>query len=215
MKRCNNCGWYNKDTAVRCEKCDEDSFEPVVEVEEEVPVSEPTPEPTPAPAPAPDPEPEPEPVIEPVHEEIPVKNVMQETVAFGVSAPVHKPVRQSLAATVMDASAVMGTPSETKCPKCCYPVIGYVEYCPNCGATIKAGNESAAAPETVAKTVAEPRDSKPGLKATVRDIPEELVCEEDPDTYRLVPVDALGEAPVVLKLGDVVVLGGKKYRFQK
>ena len=207
MKRCNNCGWYNKDTAVCCEKCDEDSFEPIVEVEDEAPVSEPTPTQSLAP--------DSEPVIESVHEEIPVKNVMQETLAFGASAPAHKPVRQSLAATVMDTSAVMGTPSETKCPKCCYPVIGYVEYCPNCGATIKAGNESTAASETVAKTVAEPRDSKPGLKATVRDIPEELVSEEDTDIYRLVPFDALGEAPVVLKLGDVVVLGGRKYRFQK
>lgn len=192
---------------MHCEKCDEDSFEPIVEVEDETPVSEPTP------VPASDPEPESE--LEPVHEEIPVKNIMQETVAFGVSVPAHNSVRQSLAATVMDTSAVMGTPSETKCPKCCYPVIGYVEYCPNCGATIKAGNESVAASKTVAKTVVELRDSNPGLKATVRDIPEELVCEEDPDTYRLFPVDAQGEAPVVLKLGDVVVLGGRKYRFQK
>lgn len=31
MKRCNNCGWFNLDSAVQCEKCEEESFEPVVE----------------------------------------------------------------------------------------------------------------------------------------------------------------------------------------
>ena len=63
MKRCNNCGWFNLDSSVECEKCGEDSFEPVIEP---APVSEPEPvvEPQPEPVVEPEPQPEPEPIVE-------------------------------------------------------------------------------------------------------------------------------------------------------
>ena len=35
MKRCNNCGWFNLDSVTHCEKCDEESFEIVVETPQE------------------------------------------------------------------------------------------------------------------------------------------------------------------------------------
>ena len=31
MKRCNNCGWFNLDSATQCEKCEEESFDIIEE----------------------------------------------------------------------------------------------------------------------------------------------------------------------------------------
>lgn len=197
MKRCNNCGWFNLDSAVQCEKCEEESFEPVVEdcvsaAEQVVEMEEP---------------------VELVTEK---KNPMQETVAFGgssVSEP--KPSRKFLAATVMDATAVLQQETESQCPKCRYPIIGYVEYCPNCGATVKNGAASAPQVTKMETCVDEPVS---GLKATVRDIPENLIIggsQKSCDTYRLVPVGGIGEAVIELQLGCVVVIGGRCYKFQK
>ena len=210
MKRCNNCGWFNLDSATHCEKCDEESFEIV------------------------EPEPEPEQLPEPAS--APVKSGMMATVAFGVSTPDERP-RKSLAATVMDASAVMDAESVSQCPKCNYPISGYVEYCPNCGVTIRRAQmpeapemQVAPAPEvkiSLASTVMinEPVSAKShvaavtvcesDLKATVRDIPSDLVQDDDTDVFWLVPMSAIGEAPVELKLGSVVYIGGKGYTFRK
>lgn len=208
MKRCNNCGWYNHDSATCCEKCEEESFEPVVE---DVVFTELVTEPSSVAVQ----EPESEAVA--VHEVKSAKNQMMETVAFG---PVHvvpnQQVRKNLAATVMDATAVLRTENETHCPKCRYPIIGFVEYCPNCGATIRSNTEVGAPVSKVTKIescddVAKPLD----LKATVRDIPEELVIKEDPGLFRLVPIDDLGEASYEMHLGDVIVLGGRRYKFEK
>ena len=117
MKRCNNCGWFNLDSSVECEKCGEDSFEPVIEP---APVSEPEPvvEPQPEPVVEPEPQPEPEPIVEP------------EPVA--VEEPVAQPDRKVLTATIMDVSALFtdDEPQEVNCPKCGYPVVGNVEFCP-------------------------------------------------------------------------------------
>ena len=204
MKRCNNCGWFNLDSAVQCEKCEEESFEPVVE--DRVSVTEPVAECA---------------VTMPEAKDVPVehmsekKNPMLETVAFG--GPVvseSKPSRKFLAATVMDATAVLDQEKESQCPKCRYPIIGYVEYCPNCGATVKSGTP---APQ-VTKMETCTDDLPSGLKATVRDIPESMIGDDtqgSDETYRLVPVDALGEAVITLQPGCVVVIGGRRYRFQK
>lgn len=216
MKRCNNCGWYNHDSATCCEKCEEESFEPVVE---ETPVAEPEPVKKPEPVIEPEPVrmPEPEPEAVAVPEEKPAKNPMMETVAFGsAQAAPRQQVRKNLAATVMDATAVLRAENENHCPKCRYPIIGFVEYCPNCGATIK-NNAEAGAPPVSKVTKIESCDdvAKPlDLKATVRDIPEELV-KEDPDMFRLTPVDEPGEASYEMHLGDVIVLGGRRYKFEK
>ena len=56
--------------------------------------------------------------------------------------------------------------------------------------------------------------SSSSLKATVRDIPENMVAEDD-DLFRLVPVDALGEATYEMRVGDILVIGGRRYKFQK
>lgn len=296
MKRCNNCGWFNLDSATQCEKCEEESFDIIEEspAEESAPVVE---------------EPEPvveEPAVEVAAPEEPVAAVVEEpkeesrpkpmmaTIAVGakgVSLPNmgSKAEKKNLAATVMDARAALQLDSEEEsCPKCCYPISGDMEYCPNCGATIRTkkvadpqpvckdtvaeeqsepakvvnatvalgaeepaiaasedkaskfakatvalGGELPAEPEqpkasedkaakfakaTVAiggAQVAAPKPSNKNLKATVREISTLVVDDSDENTFRLEPVDALGEAPIVLKLDDVVEIQGKRYKFVK
>lgn len=268
MKRCNNCGWFNLDSSVECEKCGEDSFEPVIEP---APVSEPEPvvEPQPEPVVEPEPQPEPEPIVEP------------EPVA--VEEPVAQPDRKVLTATIMDVSALFtdDEPQEMNCPKCGYPVVGNVEFCPNCGTTVNKGQSTTPAvpePEPVPEPIPEPEpivepepapavepvaepeqepevepESKPApssgfdpkktvaidpmftgvpkktvpdsprnLKATVRDIPEELLSDVPAKTVKiyervgeLVPVDGVDNERIELREGDEVVIAGRRYIFQK
>lgn len=290
MKRCNNCGWFNLDSATQCEKCEEESFDIieespaeesalVVEEHKEEPVVE-------------------EPTVEVAVPEEPKEESrpepMMATIAVGakgVSLPDmgSKAKKKNLAATVMDARAELQLDSEeSSCPKCCYPISGDMEYCPNCGATIRTkkvadsqpigkdtvaeeqrepammanatvamgveesalpasedkaakfakatvalGGELPAEPEqpkasedkaakfakaTVAiggAQVAAPKPSNKNLKATVREISTLVVDDSDENTFRLEPVDALGEAPIVLKLDDIVEIQGKRYKFVK
>ncbi|MBO5419876.1 MAG: hypothetical protein J6A22_07300 [Bacteroidales bacterium] len=222
MKRCNNCGWFNKDSALRCEKCDEDSFEPVIEEQKTESDNQSAAEPLAEPIPDSIPEDLPETNGDDSSQDNTgsvAKDVIKATVAFGAEEVVSKPVAKALAATVMDASAAVSEQvEETACPKCRYPIVGFVEYCPNCGATINRvkveKKEEPENPKSFAKTIAEHCHTS-SLKATVREIPEELVSNEDPDEYKLEPVDALGESPIRMKLDDVVVIGGVKYRFRK
>lgn len=290
MKRCNNCGWFNLDSATQCEKCEEESFDIieespaeesalVVEEHKEEPVVE-------------------EPTVEVAVPEEPKEESrpepMMATIAVGakgVSLPDmgSKAKKKNLAATVMDARAELQLDSEeSSCPKCCYPISGDMEYCPNCGTTIRTkkvadsqpigkdtvaeeqrepammanatvamgveesalpasedkaakfakatvalGGELPAEPEqpkasedkaakfakaTVAiggAQVAAPKPSNKNLKATVREISTLVVDDSDENTFRLEPVDALGEAPIVLKLDDIVEIQGKRYKFVK
>lgn len=207
MKRCNNCGWYNLDSAASCEKCEEDSFEPVIEVSPESEV-----------------EPEVEQVPEIItvpeekHEESPKRNPMMETVAFSAEHIVSQMPsdKRKFAATVLDTTTVLKAENDSYCPKCRYPIIGYVAYCPNCGATVKNNPEPGVSPVSkVTKIESSEEVTKPvDLKVTVRDIPEELI-KEDPDIFRIVPLDKLGETPYEIHIGDVIVIGGCRYRLEK
>lgn len=247
MKRCNNCGWFNLDSAVCCEKCEDESLEIVVESpsvtksdDDTKPESE-----TKAPkdlgavndgvvlqsvdsAPNMESNPEQEPVS--------VKNDFKATVVFGANTPMsgnvkdHSNVseRRGLAATIMDASVLTESKS---CPKCRYPLSGYVEYCPNCGATIsnhkatiksdvcQFDDNNAVSRVTVPiedEKVKQPAKPVPSvnLKATVRDIPESLVSDPS-KCYKLVSEDGVGEAEIELILDEIVVIAGRKYKFQK
>ena len=217
MKRCNNCGWFNPDSATICEKCEESSFDVDEALVESV-------------APVPEDVSVPEPVVEP-H----LKNPMAATVVFAVpEAPVQ-------AASVVDDQA--------SCPKCCYPVSGDVDFCPNCGATIRkpvpVGTQIESSfgmktvmcspreelkdtvaeevkPFSAAQTVPLGVGAVPGvqsgscdLKATVADVNNFCSVDDEADCSRLVPVDVLGEPDILLRPGEVVVILGKKYRFEK
>ena len=149
---------------------------------------------------------------------------------------------KKMAATVMDASIVVMGDEALSCPKCRYPLSGHQEYCPNCGATIRrsedmkktrmvdmveigAGSDVSVPRNTLAidedrpfvspssATTSAPV-SNSGLKVTVRDIPDELVSD-NANSYRLVPVDAAGEAIIELNLNEIVIIAGKRYKFQK
>lgn len=236
MKRCNNCGWFNLDSATRCEKCDEESFE-AAEVYSEITEAELEAAPalkegTKAV----------EPALVMAAESAPASvKPMMATVALGAGKPMMQQ-RKNLAATIMDASALMSDDTPSQCPKCNYPISGYVEYCPNCGATIKHSqvkstipvnlvvNESEEKPvkENLASTVMlnEPMSSETyksavtvketSLKATVRDMPAGMMKDEDlSDVFWLVPVGGLGEAPIELRIGEIVTIAGRRYTFQK
>ena len=226
MKRCNNCGWFNLDSVTHCEKCDEESFELVVEIPEEESKEATEAEPV---------EKQAEPTI--IEEE---SSCLKGTVAFNMPEPEQQAEQPSpapkkaLAATIMDASGVIASASTIQCHKCNYPIAGLVEYCPNCGATIKRSSapvKEVSEVETHPKPVPakelnrtvridaisshKPSAPKSGeLKATVRDIPDELMSD-DKEVSRLVPVGELGEAVIELRDGCEVVIGGHRYRFEK
>ena len=225
MKRCNNCGWFNLDTAVRCEMCDDEGLEHVA-VQPSVNAE---PEKVAEPEPVKESVPQPDPVVSAK------KKSMMATVAFGAEQASVLP-RKAMTATVMDVNAVVGDETVAgQCPKCNYPVTAEVEFCPNCGATVRKPGERKQAPTQApaASGMATVRlgeaDSTPiskktvmlgsgikskFLKATVRDIPEELMTD-DKDIFRLVPVDGAGEAPIEMHLDEIVVISGVSYKFQK
>lgn len=248
MKRCNNCGWFNLDSAVCCEKCEDESLEIVVESPSVIKSDDDT-------------NPESETTTpkdldvvndcvvsqsiesvantesDPKQEPTPIKNDFKATVVFGANTPMlgnvkdHSNVseRRELAATIMDASVLMESKS---CPKCRYPLSGYVEYCPNCGATIsnhkttvKSNVFQSLDGNYVVPSVSVPMEdekvkhhAKPAssvnLKATVRDIPESLISDPS-KCYKLVSEDGVGEVEIELILDEIVVIAGRKYKFQK
>lgn len=284
MKRCNNCGWFNFDTVSQCEKCGEESFEPIVESNEaaseaavveaapqvevkEEPKVEPKVEPEQTAAvsnsfmatvaygtekakPSKVSEPKPKkdlratvvfgsdevlPEVEepkpksnfkstvaigsdmpmPVAEEPKPKNNFKATVAIGSDEPVQPAVTVKEAVDVQQQMAV-----SVKCPKCCYPITGYVEYCPNCGATIKNAPKPVAAEVAVnggsrkvdrnlAKTV---RDFSSCLKDTVAERVDDGPVSE---TYRLVNIDAKNVPAIEVRLGEVFVVNGVRYKLEK
>ena len=304
MKRCNNCGWFNFDAAMQCEKCGEESFEQVAEMAEEAanvapaivetPVVEDTPAPqikeeskveahehaatpnhfasatiafgsnmsTPSAQKSTTPMPEPAkieqkprnnfkatvaigsnmPMPEPAKVEQKPRNNFKATVAIGSNMPMPEPAkveqkpRNNFKATVAIGSdtPILHTPSKveevksepvaaqsaaTQCPKCCYPITGHVEYCPNCGTTIKntpniTVSEHADRGETnsrnnsFAKTVL---DFSSSLKATVAETVDDSINGE---VFHLVQVDA-PNATIELRLGKVVVINGVRYKFDK
>ena len=207
---------------------------------------------------------------EPAPEVKPKNNFANATVAFGSAAApkvevVSKPQNpKAMKATVMDASSVLESMASSEpekpavaeapavpeapvatssCHKCRYPISGNVEYCPNCGATIRNNNPRATVrtqplqgdisatvseqsagfdpmktvalgAEAPAKPQAPAASSSSNLKATVRDVPEELIVDNK-ECYKLVPVDAIGDPIIELTLDTEVVIAGRRYKFQK
>lgn len=226
MKRCNNCGWFNLNSVTRCEKCDEDSFEIVEELAEPKEISSEKKESLV----------ELEEVVKIEESTVtPVNKGLMATIALGVERS-SEFSRKNLGATVMDVTAVLKSEVPSQCPKCNYPISGYVEYCPNCGYTIrtigvstydKSKDVASNAKEPLASTVMlnEPfaRFSQTpaitvkdvALKATVRDIPTEFICEATPVLYSLEPIAGIGESSATLSVGDVVSIEGQRYRIKK
>lgn len=186
MKRCNNCGWYNQDSVISCVKCQDCSFEPVLEAAIESVDS----------------------ASEPVQT---ISKSISDTVTF-VDATMQNAtsMRKKYAATVLDTGAVQMDTKENVCHKCRYPIVGNVDYCPNCGATIK--NNSKKEISTLQKE--DKSVSVLSLKATVRDIPESLI-EKDENVYTLISLDAPDKVSFKMRPGDVISIGGQRYKFQK
>ena len=278
MKRCNNCGWFNLDATMQCEKCGEESFEQVAEIADEATKVAPTAVETPmaenTPAPqikeeskveahehvatpnhfasatiafgsnmsTPSAQKSTTPMPEPAKIEQKPRNNFKATVAIGSDMPMPEPAkveqkpRNNFKATVAIGSdtPILHTPSKveetksepvaaqpvaTQCPKCCYPITGHVEYCPNCGTTIKntpnitvsehaERGEANSRNNSFAKTVL---DFSSSLKATVA---ETVDNSRDDEGFLLVQLDA-PNTTIKLRLGEVVVINGIRYKFEK
>lgn len=196
MKRCNNCGWFNLDSAVQCEKCGEKSFKSAIvegsKVEEQHDVVEDS-------------------ELKEIKEDKPAEN--QEV----------NRSRNSMASTVMvGVGGGLHGDNDFHCPKCRYPIVGDVDYCPNCGTTVRINaeethiNSLGDEPELSVKIQgASVKSFDP--KATVRDFPEELISvhKVNDNVFKLVPVDNTGANSIVLELDQIVVLEGRRYRFCK
>jgi hypothetical protein len=156
------------------------------------------------------------PIPEPAKVEQKPRNNFKATVAIGSDTPIlHTPSK--VEETKSEPAAAQ--PVATQCPKCCYPITGYVEYCPNCGTTIKNApnitvSEHADRGETnsrnnsFAKTVL---DFSSSLKATVVETVDDSRNDE---AFHLVQIDA-PNATIKLRLGEVVMINGIRYKFEK
>lgn len=142
MIRCNNCGWYNPDTATFCEMCEE-SLAGFPKVEMPSPLEEAEEKPI---------LPEEAEAVEevPAVEEKPLEppkkagsSSLSATIRLSDNGkesrkPTEKAVnKKAFAATVRDVSAFMEGNSSSECPKCKYPVFGSATTCPNCGTQLK------------------------------------------------------------------------------
>lgn len=120
--------------------------------------------------------------------------------------------KKVLSATIIDVSSVIDDNTVSQCPKCRYPIAGYVEYCPNCGATIR--NTLASSPVYNERVPDKQHvSSRLDLKATVSEIPEEMMRKSE--MFILTPIDAQDEAPIEMSVGDIVFINGRHYRFHK
>lgn len=234
MIRCNNCGWFNPDSASHCEKCDESLAGLPVETPSENTAEE-----------------ESEPIPVPVkNEEKPVSKMLQETVRMKGAEPEQHQVRD-LTATVMDTSAILKADEPVQCPKCRYPVYGYADTCPNCGSSLRRPNAaqapSSAPDETLKVTTADAASNAPApaeginlkgtvmdasahpgpvpkapvvnaAKATIRELPSEFIAKtksEMVDAWRLIPVESPDSETIVMLPGDIICIGNRRYKFQK
>jgi len=171
MIRCNNCGWFNPDTATHCEMCDEElaglPIEKPVEIgddNERVPTSEP---------------------LEDTHalenSQSP-SSPMMETVRMKNSGPQKQ--NSSFSATVLDSSSVFNTEESVQCPKCRYPVYGFVDTCPNCGASLKRAMQDA---PQVSSSV--PARTVPELEPVSKNMPAPTVIVDSGHLQPPCPVD--------------------------
>ena len=156
------------------------------------------------------------PMPEPAKVEQKPRNNFKATVAIGSDTPIlHTPSKVE----EVKSEPVAAQPAATQCPKCCYPITGHVEYCPNCGTTIKntpnitvsehtERGETNSRNNSFAKTVL---DFSSSLKATVA---ETVDNSRDDEGFLLVQLDA-PNTTIKLRLGEVVVINGIRYKFEK
>ena len=54
------------------------------------------------------------------------------------------------------------------------------------------------------------------VKATVREIPAELLSDNQADeVWRLIPVESPDPEILILKPGEIITIGNRRYKFQK
>ena len=234
MIRCNNCGWFNLDSAKRCEMCDEELTGLPIENPNFTGEEKDSAEDNPYAADS---------VSNPVE-----SNPMMETVRLEKEVKVEVP-SPSITQTVLDASAVLASEEPVECPKCRYPVFGYAEACPNCGASLKSAmSERHPVQDVPAFTVKEdskipdhapaPADTPQSkllkgtvremaaahavssanyARETVREIPKELISNKEEHDYDwcLIPVESPDSETIFMRSGEIIRIGNRTYKFQK
>lgn len=152
------------------------------------------------------------------------KEIEECEVAVNLAQEVDLQCSSMTSTVMMDVGTVLHGDKEVHCPKCRYPIVGDVDYCPNCGTTVRIVVKEAPVHNLI---VDEPNLSVKILgtseksfdpKATVRDVPEEFISVHrvnNDNAFKLVPVDNTGASSIVLELNQIVVLEGRRYRFCK
>ena len=219
MIRCNNCGWFNLDSAKRCEMCDEELTGLPIEnlnftgeendsEKDDHHAADAVPNPV-----------ESSPMMETVR--------LQEEVKVEVPSP-------SMTQTVLDASAILASEEPVECPKCRYPVFGYAETCPNCGASLKSAmserhpvqdvpaltvKEDGQIPDPAPAPAVTPQSNllKGTVRETVREIPKELISNKEEHDYDwcLIPVESPDSETIYMRSGEIIRIGNRTYKFQK
>lgn len=125
-------------------------------------------------------------------------------------APVAAPTSNAINQTIIDQSrhgAAFQSASTDLCPRCGYPMSPANSFCPNCGTQVN--QSKPVAPQANAKTVRvlpeefleQPAETKPAevpLKATVREIPVDLIENTSyAKTVRVLPEEMLSENETV------------------
>ena len=245
MKRCNNCGWFNQDSVLSCEKCCGETFE--IEEEPEEVTSTSVVVANDVESVAAD-----QCELEKNETKQSLNKFAKSTVAINsdlksvenISSNIGKfarstvsidsdvPSSVSLISSIFTSKSTkeqskemeMAAPQPAQsitCDKCCYPISGYVEYCPNCGVAIKNVDMLVPAMEQIeegsmAVSSGEAESGKAAsinMKKTVNESIEEPMADDV--VYRLIPMDILSEAVIELRVGDVVMIRGERFKFDR
>ena len=221
MKRCNNCGWFNQDSVLSCDKCGEETFDIADDSAEEALSSSVND--------VKDSKVDGEESKDAIESEpaVSLNKFGRSTVSIDSDVPASRSVISSIFQPKKEEESpeeVAVAPSQpTECEKCCYPISGYVEYCPNCGATIKNADMGIVLAkqedpqplnknEEQAKSIAK---SSADFRMTMREAVEPAPIVTNDTVYRLIPMDILSEAVIEMRVGDVVVIRGERFKFDK
>ena len=200
MKRCNNCGWYNRNELTKCEKCGEPLGLPI---EEEIQAEE---ESSKAPSP------------EPARPARNYSATMRDAGAALKAAEGEPGIR------VCPKCSYPLAGDDEICPNCGAKLRGTTRKDASHAAPVAA---PAAAQNPFNATVRDfPVSHSPQVpkahaavgKETMREIPKALMQEEPEPTreiFKLVSVSDPNYPDIYLSVGDIVTIGNRRFRFEK
>lgn len=197
MKRCNNCGWYNRNELTKCEKCGEPLGMPIEQMESleaEEPVNEPSPE--------------------------PARQSRIYSATMRDNGAAMKAIGGEAEARVCPKCSYPLAGDDEDCPNCGAKLRGTTRKDASHAAPAAAANPFNATVRDIPaslKAQAPKAAAKLG-KETMRELPKELVeTEPEPaqEIFKLVSVSDPNYPDVYLSVGDIVTIGSRRFRFEK